>query len=69
VICAACLRKVAQARPLQRRAFASVVRAGECLLGLVVVWFFFYLIGEGLLALPTSFHESTVWKVHWWDKE
>jgi hypothetical protein len=69
VICAACLRKLAQVRPLQRRAFASVVRAGECLLGLVLVWFFFYLIGEGLLALPTSFHESTVWKVHWWDKE
>ena len=30
---------------------------------------FFYLIGEGLLALPTSFHESTVWKVNGWDKE
>jgi hypothetical protein len=59
VICAACLRKLAQAPPLRRRAFAGVARGCECLLGLVVVWFFFYLIGEGLLALPTSFHEST----------
>jgi hypothetical protein len=69
VICAACLRNVAQARPRQRRAFASITQLCQCLLGLVAAWFFFYLIGEGLLALPTSFHENTVWKVNWWDQE
>ena len=69
VICASCLRNVAQARPLQRRTFARVTRFCQCLLGLVAAWFFFYLIGEGLLALPTSFHENTMWKVNWWDKE
>jgi hypothetical protein len=69
VICAACLRKLAQARPLQRRAFASLLRGGQCLLGLVLGWFFFYLVGEALLALPTSFHESTIWKVNTWDQE
>lgn len=69
VICAACLRKLAQAPPPRRRAFASVVRGCECLLGLVLVWFFFYLVGAGLLALPTSFHESTVWKVNSWGQE
>jgi hypothetical protein len=69
VICAACLRKLAQARPLRRRAFAGVTRLCECLLGLMAVWFFFYLIGEALLALPTSFHQSTVWKANWWDQE
>ena len=69
VICAACLRNLGETKPAPRRPFASIVRGGECLLGLVLVWFFFYLIGEGLVALPTSFHESTVWKVKWWDKE
>jgi hypothetical protein len=69
VICAACLRNLAKAKPAQRRVFAGVVRGCECLLGLVLVWFFFYLIGEGLLASPASVHESTVWKVKWWDKE
>jgi hypothetical protein len=69
VICAACLRNMATPRPMQRRALAGLVRGSQCLLGLVLVWFFFYLIGEGLLALPTSFHESTVWKVNGWDKE
>ena len=33
---------------LQRRGFAGVVRAGQCLLGVVAAWFFFYLIGETL---------------------
>jgi hypothetical protein len=38
------------------------------LLGLLVAWFFFYLIGESLLALPTTFHEGSLWQVNWLDK-
>jgi len=64
VICAACLRKLARVPLLQRRAFARVIRCGECLLGLMAAWFFFYLIGEILLALPSSFHEAAVWQDH-----
>ena len=37
--------------------------------GIFVVWFFFYLIGESLLALPNSFHEGTLWQVNWMDRE
>jgi hypothetical protein len=33
----------------------------QCALGLLAAWFFFYLIGEGLLAMPASFHERTLW--------
>ena len=33
------------------------------LAGLVVAWFFFHLLGEILLALPSSFHEGTLWQV------
>jgi len=69
VICAACLRKLAQVPARRRRAFAGIARGCECLLGLMVVWFFFYLVGEALLALPTTFHESTIWKVHGWDQK
>ena len=61
VICASCLRKLAKVPLLQRRGFGSVVRLGQCLLGLLLAWFFFYLLGEGLLALPSSFHEGTLW--------
>ena len=61
VICAACLRKLTRVPLLQRRGFAGVIRGGQCLLGLLAAWFFFYVIGEILLALPSSFHEATLW--------
>lgn len=69
VICAACLRKVARVPLLQRRGFAGALRLGQCLLGLLMAWFFFYLIGEGLVSLPTSFHEGTIWHVNWFDQD
>src|SRR5260370_40731650 len=61
VICAACLRKLARVPLLKRRGFAGVLRVSQCALGLLAAWFFFYLIGEGLLAMPASFHEKTLW--------
>ena len=50
---------------LRRRGFAGLIRAGQCLLGVMAAWFFFYLIGEVLLSLPTAFHEGTLWKTNW----
>jgi hypothetical protein len=69
VLCAACLRKLARVPLLQRRGFAGAVRIAQCALGVVVAWFFFYLVAESLLALPNSFHEGTLWEVNWLDKE
>jgi hypothetical protein len=65
VICAACLRKLARVPLLQRRGFAGGLRVAQCLVGVIAAWFFFYLIGECLLALPTSFHEGTLWHRTW----
>ncbi len=62
VLCAVCLRKAGRPPLLQRRGFAGGTRLAQCLAGLVVAWFFFYLIGEVLLALPASFHEGTLWQ-------
>jgi hypothetical protein len=61
VICAACLAKIARGPLAGRRAFAWVAPAGACVLGLFIVWFFVYLIGEALLAIPSAFHEGTLW--------
>lgn len=68
VICAVCLRKLAHPPSLPRRGLAGVAPVCEFLLGLLVAWFFFYLIGESLLALPTTFHEGSLWQVNWLDK-
>jgi hypothetical protein len=67
VLCSACLRKLARVPLLRRRGFARLFRLSQCLLGLVLAWFFFYLVGESLVSLPSSFHEGTLWQVHWWD--
>ena len=62
VICAACLAKIARAPQLRRRTLAGLGRAAACLLGVIAIWFFFYLVGEELLAIPSSFHEGTMWQ-------
>src|SRR5947208_2495584 len=69
IVCAACLAKLARRPQSRRRALAGVFRLGQCLLGFMALWFFFYLAGEGLLQIPASFHEGTVWHVNWFDSE
>lgn len=69
VICAACLKQISMPPLTRRRARTGAVRLLQCLLGFLTVWFFFYLIGDGLLRLPTSFHEGTLWEVHWLDRK
>jgi hypothetical protein len=58
--CANCLALSAQpvASGRLRRALVSGV---PFLAGFLLVWFFFYLLGKGLISLPTSFHEGTLW--------
>ena len=68
VICTACLRKLAPIPLLQRPAFAGIFRGAQLLAGLLLAWFFFYLIGQGLLSLPSSFHEGTLWHIKWLDE-
>ena len=58
-ICAACLQRVAGGEVKRRSgSFAGVRRLLAAGLGLVAAWFFFYLVGQGLLAIPSSFHEG-----------
>jgi len=69
IICAACLRKLARVPLLQRRGLLGLVRSFQFLAGLLAAWFFFYLIGETLLSLPSSFHEGALWQANWLDKQ
>ncbi len=61
LLCAACLRASVPARSLPRRSLARLLRAGQLALGVIAAWFFFYLVGEALVALPTTFHEGALW--------
>ena len=69
VVCAACLKKLTR-QPLARTAtLARLLRLAQCAFGILIAWFFFFLIGESLLKLPATFHEGTLWRVPWMDKE
>ena len=69
IVCASCLQKLAH-RPLARRpAFVGVLRLVQCAFGVLLLWFFFYLVGEGLVAIPSSFHDGTLWHVNWVDQQ
>lgn len=69
VLCASCLKKLTRKPIAQRFALAKILRAGQCLFGLLIAWYFFFLIGRGLLKLPDSFHEGTLWRVNWLDQD
>jgi hypothetical protein len=69
VVCSVCLKKLAHRTLSQRFVFSSILRVAPLVLGIFVAWFFFFLIGSGLLKLPDSFHEGTLWQVHWIDQE
>lgn len=65
VLCAACLKKLSSRSLAQRFALARIFKLAQCVVGLFIIWFFFFLIGTALLKLPDSFHEGTIWQVHW----
>src|SRR6267154_1418520 len=69
ILCATCLKKLVRIPLTRRGGYLCLLRIGQCFVGFLLAWFFFYLIGESLLALPTSFHEGTLWQVQWLDKE
>lgn len=67
VLCAACLAKLSRVPLLRRPAIVGLLHFIAAACGFLFLWFFFYLIGETLLKLPSSFHEGTLWKSNWLD--
>lgn len=64
VLCAACLAKTVRIPLGKRFAFTKLFRLAHFALVVLIAWFFFFLIGSGLLKLPTAFHEGTLWRAH-----
>lgn len=69
LMCAACLKKVAQGPARQRLRLAGLARLGACVGGVWLAWIFFYGCGQALLTMPSTFHEGTVWQALPWDWE
>ncbi len=62
ILCASCLALLL-APPAQRtQRLGSLSLLVQSALALAIIWFFFFLIGRTLLAVPASFHEGKIWQ-------
>jgi hypothetical protein len=65
VICASCLKQLVAPQAARSRALTVLSRSVPLVAGFLIAWFFFFIIGEGLLRLPASFHDTSVWQAPW----
>ena len=56
MLCAFCLKRLG-AKPGRRYRLAGVMRFAQVLIGLLLLWSSFYLLGKALLTIPSSFHD------------
>jgi hypothetical protein len=68
IICASCLRKKLKPSFKKHLMFITFARIGQGLFGFLILWMFFYYLGQILVYLPSSFHEGTVWNIEWDDE-
>ena len=62
VLCAACLKGLVAGEERRAPRLRAALIAGGCVASFLLLWFLFYFIGLGLLRLPSSFHEGTLWR-------
>lgn len=62
VLCASCLIQLLEPRAARPARFRGLGRLLLSFAALTLAWFFFFLVGRSLLAIPASFHDGTVWK-------
>jgi len=66
VLCATCLRIRSATSGLIPDRFRGLLQAGQFLLGIVILYIVFFYLARILLALPSDFHEGTLWQIGWW---
>jgi hypothetical protein len=57
VICAFCLKRLST-ETVRRYRLTGVVRAAQVLMGMLLLWSSFYLLGKALLSIPSPFHAA-----------
>ncbi len=62
VLCASCLRKLQAPEDTKKRPLRLLFRTIQLLCSVLLLWLFFYYMGEVLLLIPTTFHEGTFWE-------
>ena len=66
VLCASCLRRILAGEKKKRRSPAALFATAQAVAGLWLAWIFFYYLARILLAVPSAFHEGSIWKDGLW---
>jgi hypothetical protein len=67
MLCNDCLSRTTAASGPLRRPWRSRLGLTLCGgVGFLLLWGVFYLMGQGLLAIPSAVHEGTIWQHPWW---
>ncbi len=69
MICASCLRKLADEKSTGTKRLFAVWRGAQFFVCLVLLWVFFFLMGQALLNVPSTTHFNSLWVVDDWEEE
>ncbi|MCP4640681.1 MAG: rhomboid family protein [bacterium] len=61
-VCASCLATIAADDAPRRKRLTGLLRIVAVAANVVLLWVLFFMLGRGLLALPSSFHEDVLWR-------
>lgn len=62
VLCAGCLARLTAPAATAKRGFGWLLNPVWAVTGVFVAWLCFYALGSVLLALPSEWHEGTLWQ-------
>jgi len=62
ILCASCLAKILTPVSQAKKRFRRFWRGTAFAFSVLLVWYVFFLVGQVLIAIPTKFHEGTVWQ-------
>ncbi len=67
MLCSRCLDQQTTAASIRTRRWGRVLATPmQGLVGFLLLWYLFFLLGQTLLAVPHTFHEGTIWQTEWW---
>ncbi len=65
VLCSACLNRARDASKSTSSPLSRLFPLVQGVAGIMLLWLFFYLVGQMLLLIPSSFHDGSIWRKDW----
>jgi hypothetical protein len=62
VVCSSCLKRLTAKTETKRRDLGPFWRVSAAVMGVLIAWLFFFVVGRILVNIPSSFHEGTIFE-------